>query len=464
MKTKPSPLIYQIKVTLKAIRPPVWRRILVPANTSLYELHTILQIVMDWEDYHLHAFTIAGETYGNPADDESDMFETKNEKRFRLEQLGLSEGSKFEYEYDFGDSWDHILEVEKILPREEGLDYPLCIKGKRATPPEDSGGVWGFANMQSIAGDPANPQHDEMNEWLPEDFDPEAFDLDEINETLHQVHGRRTKKAGKVIEPEHDMQVELEKLMDPKRWELLMTRDSDQAAQELELRRDVIAMLEYLRDNKVTGTTSTGSFPLKAVAEIAARMLTSPELESKAGDKVVRFRSEAEVWPVFFLHLLASASGMIEGGAGRRWRLSSNGEEFLAAPVMVQVWSLFSTWWQAIDWVMAFPFSGLESGLPDGFEDAARDELLLLHASIPTPFATFADRLIARTGFNWPAPDQNNARLNLHRAIESMLIKPMADFDAILPIYEAREGAVIPRELVAFRLMPFGRGLLETIR
>ena len=406
--------------------------------------------------------------YGDPTYNELSMLEMKNEKRFRLEQVGLHEGSQFEYEYDFGDSWEPSPGGRKDPAARRRRRVP-AVHGWQARHTARRFGrrCGAYENMLNIAADPADPQHDEIVEWLPENYDREAFDLNEINETLRQVHGRRTKKAGKMVEADQDMQAELEKLMDPRRWELLMTRESEEVAQELALRRDVIALLEYLRDNKVTGTASTGSFPLKAVAEFASRMVVPPQLEIRAGDQVFRFRSETEVWPVFFLHLLASASGFIEGGAGRRWRLSPTGTEFLIAPSLVQVWSLFSAWWQAIDWVMAFPFSGLDDGLPDGFEDAARDELLASPASIPVPFAQFADRLIARTGFSWPSPEPDFARKIMQDAIERMVIEPLTNFGGIWPVYETREGAGPGqgwRELVAFRLMPFGRGLLETMR
>jgi hypothetical protein len=184
MAKKPTQ-IYQIKVTLDDTHPPVWRRILVPGNTTLLKLHDILQIVMGWEDYHLHMFTIAGEFYGNPADDEYGDLGTLNESRYKLSQLFDSEGQRFSYEYDFGDSWDHTLLVEKILPPEESQRYPLCLKGKRACPPEDVGGVWGYENFLEAIADPNHEEHDEYLEWVGWEFDPQAFDLEEINARLH---------------------------------------------------------------------------------------------------------------------------------------------------------------------------------------------------------------------------------------------------------------------------------------
>jgi hypothetical protein len=195
--------VYQLKVTLDDSKPPIWRRILFPGNFTLYNLHEILQIVMGWEDYHLHMFNINDQIYGDPEDDEDGDLGTKNETRYRLDRLGLHEKSKFSYEYDFGDSWDHAILVEKILPPENGVHYPVCVQGKRACPPEDVGGVWGYQDFLEAIADPEHEEHDEYLAWIGGDFDPEAFDLDEVNEALRAFEpacGRRTVRSA----PEED--------------------------------------------------------------------------------------------------------------------------------------------------------------------------------------------------------------------------------------------------------------------
>ena len=111
-----SKTVYQIKVTLMGSKPPIWRRILIADTTTLYRLHTILQTVMGWQDYHLHMFTVNEQIYDDPEDDEYGDLGTKNEARFKLNQVLGRKGSRFRYEYDFGDSWEHELIVEKILP------------------------------------------------------------------------------------------------------------------------------------------------------------------------------------------------------------------------------------------------------------------------------------------------------------------------------------------------------------
>ena len=179
--------IYQIKVTLNGSQPPIWRRIEVSGNIRLDELHLILQETMGWSNSHLHQF-IVGQTYYGESNPDDDMggLEMLDESKYRLNQIAPGEKSKFVYEYDFGDSWEHIILVEKVLPPEKGVHYPRCIKGKRACPPEDVGGIWGYTDFVKTIKDPHHPGHEDMLEWAGDDFDPEAFDLVEINEALQQ--------------------------------------------------------------------------------------------------------------------------------------------------------------------------------------------------------------------------------------------------------------------------------------
>lgn len=187
-KQGPNADIYQIKVTLRHSKPPIWRRIQVPGDINLAKLHRILQVVMGWEDYHLHQFIVGGTYFGQPHPDYEDFgLEMRDEKRVKLQQIVPGEKLKFVYEYDFGDNWQHDLRVEKVLPPEPGVRYPRCLKGKRACPPEDVGGVWGYDSFLEAIQDPDHPEHDIMLEWIGGEFDPEVFDLDEINAALRRV-------------------------------------------------------------------------------------------------------------------------------------------------------------------------------------------------------------------------------------------------------------------------------------
>lgn len=183
-------LIYQLKVTLRGSRPPIWRRVLVPGKFSLHKLHQVVQLVMGWTDSHLHQFIIDGQYYSIPSPE--DFEPVRDERRHSLSQIATREKRKFFYEYDFGDSWEHVIVVEKILSPESGFKYPACIKGKRACPPEDVGGLWGYGTFLEAIGDPHHEEHDSYLEWVGGDFDPEACNIGEINQALAQVnwHGR----------------------------------------------------------------------------------------------------------------------------------------------------------------------------------------------------------------------------------------------------------------------------------
>jgi len=181
---KPRGGIYQIKATLNGSKPPIWRRLQVPGDITLNKLHRIIQVAMGWSDYHLHQFIIDEEYYGEPHPDYGS--EMKDEKKVKLFHVA-SQGDKFAYEYDFGDSWWHVILVEKILRPEPGIDYPRLLKGKRACPPEDVGGVWGYEEFLEAIRDPCHREHREMLEWVGGEFDPEELDKGEINQALRKI-------------------------------------------------------------------------------------------------------------------------------------------------------------------------------------------------------------------------------------------------------------------------------------
>lgn len=184
MGEKGSRQIYQLKLTLKRSKPPIWRRLLVPGDTPLPRLHDVFQIAMGWGDAHLHQFTVGRATFSEPHPEYGSWMPLYDERKFQLNQIAPGEKSKFIYEYDFGDSWEHVVLVEKVLTPEPGQRYPVCVKGRRACPPEDVGGIWGYDAFLEAMGDPTHPEHASYREWIGEDFHPEAFDLEQINRRL----------------------------------------------------------------------------------------------------------------------------------------------------------------------------------------------------------------------------------------------------------------------------------------
>jgi len=463
MAKKPSQ-IYQIKVTLDDTHPPIWRRILVPGNTTLLKLHDILQIVMGWEDYHLHMFTIEGLVYGNPADDEDGDLGTANEGRYKLSQVIHREGQSFSYEYDFGDSWDHTLLVEKVFSPQDTVRYPLCLKGKRARPPEDVGGVWGYINFLEAIRDPSHEEHEEYLAWVGGEFDPETFDLEEVNASLrHMGRGRSTESLNSWSTQENEL---TEKKFDlASSWSQTLSDDQRAVAEGLPLRRDVITLLTYLRDNRVTGTQSTGNLSLKAVHEICARFVNPPKLEVIIGEYVYRVRTETDVWPLLFRHVLVSVGGLVIGGIGRRWKLTPLGERFLAETAPRQIWLLLVTWWMQTNWAIASPYDFEDGYTPAGFSWLTHKHLLDLSLGKPISFEFFTDRMIEDSRMVWPIQDQDRARRNLSDIIECMVINPLVDFGALQTEYEPHKtlGAKF-RELSAFWITPFGRSLLQALK
>jgi hypothetical protein len=180
---EPAP-VYQLKITLRDIKPPIWRRVQVK-NGSLAKLHDIIQTCMGWTNSHLHSFEIGGESYSEP--DPDGMMETEDERKVQLSQLAAQGVKKFTYTYDFGDTWEHSIQIEKTLDAEPGVRYPRCIAGKRACPPEDCGGPWGYGALLDALGNPQHEQHEEMLEWIGGEYDPEQFDLEAVNEELRGI-------------------------------------------------------------------------------------------------------------------------------------------------------------------------------------------------------------------------------------------------------------------------------------
>ncbi len=177
--------VYQVKVTLSGIRPPIWRRLLVSPELTFQDLHRIIQIAMGWRASHLHLFQAAdGRLTGDPAEDEDDMMGFLDETSLSVGSVLKREGQAIKYEYDFGDSWEHQIRLEKVLPAGQEGQLPRCIKAARQCPPEDVGGVHGYYEFLNAMHDPTHPEHEGVKEWWGGVFDPEYVNLEEINQLL----------------------------------------------------------------------------------------------------------------------------------------------------------------------------------------------------------------------------------------------------------------------------------------
>lgn len=180
--------LYQFKITLLESQPPIWRRIRVK-NCTLDKLHEYIQTAMGWTNSHLHEFEINGERYGDLEllDDGFEDFHCVDSTLTKISEIVPKDGSRFQftYEYDLGDDWQHEVIFEGCLKAKKGSRYPLCVEGERACPPEDVGGVWGYAEFLEAIADPKHEQHDDFVEWAG-DFDPEEFDAEETTKAMRR--------------------------------------------------------------------------------------------------------------------------------------------------------------------------------------------------------------------------------------------------------------------------------------
>jgi len=182
----PAGSVFQLKVTLQNIKPLVWRRVLVDAGSYLYDVHEVIQAAFGWWNYHLHDFEVDAKRYGVSDPDDDWSTPAIDEGFIRLDSIATV-GSLIDYMYDFGDGWSHKIIVEKILPATSGASVPACIGGRRACPPEDCGGPWGYQDLLAILADPSHPEHRERAEWLGGPFDPDAFDPADFARNLRMI-------------------------------------------------------------------------------------------------------------------------------------------------------------------------------------------------------------------------------------------------------------------------------------
>ena len=187
--SKKTSTIYQIKMTLKGIDPPIWRRIHAP-DCTLEELHEIIQVTMGWEFEHLYRFTIGGVNYADLEMTSDEEVEDACATRLSAVLPIENRRPRFSYEYDLGDEWIHQLIVEERLLPKQGVKYPICVGGQRACPPEDSGGPWAYSDFVEAIGNPDHRRHEELLEWVGGEFDPERFDQEAVNNALRSMRTR----------------------------------------------------------------------------------------------------------------------------------------------------------------------------------------------------------------------------------------------------------------------------------
>lgn len=181
---RPAP-IFQLRIELLGIKPAIWRRVLVPGSIRLSRLHGVFLTAMGWMGGHLHEFVIGEDNYGMPDPDYPDPPVMREDRKTLAAALG---GLKaFIYLYDFGDGWEHRVKVERVLPGEPPLPFVMCVGGANACPPEDVGGPPGYMEFLDAIRAPSHQEHQAMLAWWGGQFDPGAFDVDEVNRALSHI-------------------------------------------------------------------------------------------------------------------------------------------------------------------------------------------------------------------------------------------------------------------------------------
>jgi hypothetical protein len=175
--------ILQFKISLKRSNPKIWRRFQIENNLMFFDLHLVIQGVMGWTNTHLYQFVYEKNSYiGNP--EMLDYYDVSDDKITELSVFFDKSKMKILYEYDFGDDWVHELVLEKILDKNDIQQYPICLEGELACPIEDSGGIFGYYNLMEKYNNSKDDEHSDTVEWVGEDFNPEFFDIESVNEIL----------------------------------------------------------------------------------------------------------------------------------------------------------------------------------------------------------------------------------------------------------------------------------------
>lgn len=298
--------VHQLRITLGDSDPPIWRRVRVRGDITLAELHDVIQSVMPWNDSHLHRFDVGGAGYG-PGGLGLGL---RDEEAARLRRVAPGEGDVIEYEYDFGDGWEHEIVVEAVVEPEPGERYPVCLAGERAAPPDDSGGVFGYMQMLEALSDPEHPSYADYADWLDAvapDFDPEAFDLAAANRRLAWLAGGLSS-------------AQLRRLVNGA-WEgedAVVRIDESLPLGALEasdLLVNARAFLATLIESDGVKATAAGNLTRAVVAELMERLRLEAGYiaDVRRMNKVI---NEQDVWPLHIVRVLLEVGGLIQRRKG----------------------------------------------------------------------------------------------------------------------------------------------------
>ncbi len=183
---KPTQRVFEAHIELWGLEPSIWRRVVVPEDMSLVELHAVIQGAMGWQDYHLHSFEIDGQRYEIPENDQLGPEDRYLDERHHRIMDVLKEGSECLYVYDFGDNWRHLVRVEGHRQASPQDRLPRCVAGELACPPEDCGGLYQYPEFLAAFGDCTHPEHESTREWAGA-FDPNVFSVSQANALIGAI-------------------------------------------------------------------------------------------------------------------------------------------------------------------------------------------------------------------------------------------------------------------------------------
>jgi hypothetical protein len=443
--------IYQLKVTLDHISPPIWRRIQVSDKTTLFELHKIIQIIMGWLGYHLHEFQINNEYYTDMATVEEWDNENNDEFAFSLKSLNLMAGTKFKYKYDFGDDWSHTILLEEKLPRQKGVRYPICIKGKNACPPEDVGGPWIYKNFLEAIKDTNHPEHKLYLEWLGSEFDPSEFDLDEVNQQLFDYAYRNWPLD---VEFPYKYWVPQDPMLDFQRLEVYFKKPDSDFDKELPLVKNASSFLNYLKENKVTGTIAKGNLPRKAIIGIAARFVG---LQEDPEDPISNIQNEDDMPEIYFIHVILQGAGLIIGGRSLQWQLTASGEAFLSSTIERQWLILFDAWWLRVNWIVTAIFNVFGTLLPDNFTNSVSEILKKMKSGSTMDYDQFILDLAQMNQIDSAIEQDFELKFFVKSDVENMIMEPLLKFGLIsLNSVDDHDFPFPVMKLLSFTMTDFG--------
>jgi hypothetical protein len=330
-----------------------------------------------------------------------------------------------------GDNWQHEILIEDIEDTSKPFRGAICLAGARACPPEDVGSLPGYFELLENLKRPFSEDYRHAEGWLGYVYDPEAFDLIEVNQYLQDYF-----KSNQLSDDSlwcKDLPLHHPNIDFVSGWLTQLSPEDRKYAQDLVFRKDVVHLLTYLREHKVNGTKATGNFPLKDIRAIVAGFVNPVVLDQRIGDRIYKLRTEDEVFELLFMHKFLNTGGLILGGENMVWGLTCLGEKFLESKPEEQAWFLTKVWFYQFNWEFCYPFYDIELNT-DIFSFQSR--LLKLLESYPIGKPIEIDRLVMdldRTMPGWISFNRisNSVHQKTRHFLLAIVIKPFEKFGLI---------------------------------